>query len=143
MVVDASVVVKWLFPDDVREPNTAEALHLLADIRAGAWEVVQPPHWIAEAAAVATRLSPAVAREAVKLLPALELTVVATPEVYATAVDLASSLDHHLFDTLYHAVALEDGSAVLLTADERYFAKAHPRGRVSLLAEYSSLRGHT
>jgi hypothetical protein len=28
--------------------------------------------------------------------------------------------DHHLFDTLYHAVALEHGDAVLVTADDRY-----------------------
>jgi hypothetical protein len=33
-------------------------------------------------------------------------------------------LPAHLFDTLYHAVALSVPGAVLVTADRRYFAKA-------------------
>ena len=39
-------------------------------------------------------------------------------------------LDHHLFDTLYHAVALEEG-AMLVTADTAYFAKAKDLGASS------------
>jgi predicted nucleic acid-binding protein len=36
---------------------------------------------------------------------------------------LAIDLGHHLFDTLYHAVALES-EACLVTADDRYHRKA-------------------
>ncbi len=43
-------------------------------------------------------------------------------------------LDRHLFDTLYHAVALEEG-ATLVTADEVHFAKARRLGNIELLAD--------
>lgn len=44
---------------------------------------------------------------------------------------------HHLFDTLYHAVALHTPNAVLITADARYHAKARLEGQISLLADFS------
>jgi len=43
---------------------------------------------------------------------------------------------HHLFDTLYHAVALEEG-ATLVTADAAYFAKAKDLGGIELLADFA------
>lgn len=134
--MDASVVVKWLFPAAPEEPHTEQALLLLDDIRTGSIEVLQPVHWLAEALAVTTRLAPDVAREAGPLLWAMELPVVDTPEVYQRAVALASELDHHLFDTLYHAVALETPGAQLITADMRYYRKARGRGRLALLHTY-------
>jgi hypothetical protein len=48
---------------------------------------------------------------------------------------LAVDLDHHLFDTLYHAGALER-EATLITADERYVCKTGPRGRLALLGDF-------
>ncbi|MHC1743891.1 MAG: hypothetical protein AB9873_12775 [Syntrophobacteraceae bacterium] len=48
--------------------------------------------------------------------------VVDTPEVYLTACRQASRLNHHLFDTLYHAVGLHAPKATLVTADEHYWA---------------------
>lgn len=59
-----------------------------------------------------------------------------TPEIYATACDLSRTLNHHLFDTLYQAVALHLDDAVLVTADERYYQKARDRGKISLLADF-------
>jgi predicted nucleic acid-binding protein len=53
------------------------------------------------------------------------------------AAGLSISLNHHLFDTLYHAVALEEG-ATLVTADETYFAKAGYLGGMMLLAKFSA-----
>ena len=50
--------------------------------------------------------------------------------------DLANGLNHHLFDTLYHAVALCEPDANLITADERYFLKASHKGKITLLREY-------
>ena len=35
------------------------------------------------------------------------------------AIELAQQLDHHLFDTLFHAVALSVTGATLVTADHR------------------------
>jgi hypothetical protein len=37
---------------------------------------------------------------------------------------LSHQLGHHLFDTLYHAVALETEGAALVTADDAYRHKA-------------------
>ncbi len=48
---------------------------------------------------------------------------------------MAITLNHHLFDTLYHAVALEVG-ATLVTADEVYFNKARHLGGMQLLADF-------
>jgi predicted nucleic acid-binding protein len=52
------------------------------------------------------------------------------------AAELSIALDHHLFDTLYHAVALEEG-ATLVTADETYYGKAKELGGVALLADFA------
>lgn len=123
-VLDASVIVKWVFPDTSTESHVAEALAVLAGIRAGTLRVLQPPHWLAEVAAVATRLAPELAQEAVGLLYAMELPVLDTPDVYTRACELSARLNHHVFDTLYHAVALSRPGVVLLTADERYDYKA-------------------
>jgi Ca2+-binding RTX toxin-like protein len=43
---------------------------------------------------------------------------------------------HHLFDTLYHAVALQTPGALCVTADRRYLAKAHPVGQIAWLGDY-------
>jgi predicted nucleic acid-binding protein len=61
--------------------------------------------------------------------------VIAGAPVLKRAAGLSMSLNHHLFDTLYHAVALEVG-ATLVTADEAYFDKAKDRGAVQLLRDF-------
>ena len=124
-VLDASVIVKWVFPDTNTDSHVAEALAVLAGLRAGTLGVLQPPHWLAEVAAVVTRLAPELALEAVGLLYAMELPIIDTPDVYTRACELSIRLNHHVFDTLYHAVALSRLGGVLLTADERYYHKAH------------------
>jgi hypothetical protein len=45
-------------------------------------------------------------------------------------------LNHHLFDTLYHAVGLQAPNATLITADERYYRKAEPLGHIVLLEDF-------
>ena len=59
------------------------------------------------------------------------------PGIYATAVDLATSLQYYLFDTLYHALAFELADATLVTADRRYFQKARHLGRIQWLPEFT------
>jgi predicted nucleic acid-binding protein len=58
----------------------------------------------------------------------------ATPEIYATALQLTIRYEHHMFDTLYHAVALHTPGASLITADQRYYDKAQSEGSIKLLA---------
>lgn len=139
VVIDASVAVKWVFPDKNADGNVEEALLLLQEIRDGRAVPLQPAHWLAEVLAVSARLNACVAKEAADLLIAMELEVLDEPEVYATAIDLAASLGQHLFDTLYHAVALCAPDAELVTCDERYFRKAESRGRIRLLDDSSQL----
>lgn len=135
VVVDASVVVKWLLPDRQGEEHVAEALHVLQLIQVSPFRVWQPPHWLAEAAAVVTRLSPATARQDIEDLWALQFEILDTAEVSLTACELSSRLHHHLFDTLYHAVALNLADALLITADETYYRKAEAIGRMALLRD--------
>ncbi len=133
VVIDASVVLKWIFDDSDREENVHESLSLLAAIRGRSASPLQPPHWIAEVAAVITRKSPEKVSPALELLDALELPVFADVTVYQRAARLAADLGHHLFDTLYHAVALESGST-LVTADVTYYRKAAKLGGIMNLA---------
>ena len=134
-VVDASVVVKWVLRSPEEEPHTTQALDLLEGIRAGAVEVLQPPHWLAEAAAVLLRLIPDSAPQAVGLLCAMDLPVAEGPRLYVRACSLAVRLQHHLFDTLYHAVALEEPGLSLVTADDHYYTKAVAQGSIDRLAD--------
>lgn len=138
LVLDASVIVKWIFPDDRKESNVTQALSILAGIKEGRMYVLQPPHWLAEVAAVVSRLAPERAPEAVGLLYAMELPVLDEPEVYARACELSALLDHHVFDTLYHAVALCRADTTFLTADMRYHRKAFRQGSIRMLRDFSS-----
>lgn len=135
VVVDASVVVKWILPDPETEPGFDRALLLLEAIREGKIHPIQPPHWLAEAAAVMARLRPSIARRAVDLLIALELPFDDELETYRRAVDMATELNHHLFDTLYHAVALEQ-DVDLISADEHYIRKADHLGHLVALSSW-------
>ena len=78
---------------------------------------------MAEMAAVLARESPDTAHDSVSDLLTMTWETTADEVVYQKAVTLAGALDHHLFDTLYHAVALVHG-ATLVTADAKYFKKA-------------------
>lgn len=137
VVLDASVIVKWIFADRSEESHSLQALQILQFIKDSRASVVQPPHWLAEVAAVTVRLDPQQARQAVSLLHALEFPVSGGVEVYRKACELSASLNQHLFDTLYHAVALTEPGAMLITADEQYYRKAHTIGRIVRLKEYS------
>jgi predicted nucleic acid-binding protein len=137
LVADASVAVKWVLPER-EEADARTALDVLAGVRDGTLSLVEPPHWFAEVAAVVVRLRPAVAKQAVGLLEALDFDVVGDLETYALACDLATRLRHHLFDTLYHAVALRLG-VELVTADLTYYRKAHPLGSIRRLSDISGV----
>lgn len=138
LVVDASVIVKWALPDSDREDHIDRALALLEEIRESRIELLQPPHWLAEVAAVVTRLRPEIVEEFLDLLAAFRVKVVADPTIYKRASRMAQELDKHVFDTLYHAVALEHG-AVLVSADSKYSLKALPLGNLILLANWKGL----
>ena len=133
LVVDASVIVKWALPDPEQEPHAGLALDLLDEVRAGKVELLQPPHWIAEVSAVLTRLRPEIVEEVIDLLSALNVQVVTDPVIYKRASRIAQDLGKHVFDSLYHAVALEYGT-FLVSADSNYSLKARRLGSLIPLA---------
>ena len=136
LVIDASVAVKWFFPDAVAEADRDKAADLLRAIRDGRVDLVQPPHWLTEVIAVIARLRPGIAAEAIDLLDSMEFQTIGDAAVYKRATRLAVRLDHHLFDTLYHALAFEE-DALLVTADARYLRKARALGRAMRLDDWT------
>jgi predicted nucleic acid-binding protein len=138
VVLDASVVVKWLLPERDSEEDVDRAERLLRQIQSSAVQVVQPCHWLAEAVAVVTRLSPETAEDDISDLVDLHFNELGSKDVYLKASELSHRLQHHLFDTLYHAVALTVGDAILLTADRKYFEKARPWGSIQLLRDWNT-----
>ena len=136
VVVDASVVIKWLLQDPEREADTAKATQLMESVTKGEQAALQPVHWLAEVGAVLARESSETAADDITMLCELELPVVDDPLVLRRGVELATELKQHLFDTYYHAVALETEDAVLITADERYLRAARGKGRIVHLSEW-------
>lgn len=132
VVLDASVLIKWLIADPLRENDTEKATTLVEAVGDGSHELILPPHWIAEVAAVLCRISPQTASGDIETLHLLDWPVLDDPNIYRQAAELAVNLRHHLFDTLYHAVALQS-SATLITADRYYWRKADSLGRITLL----------
>jgi predicted nucleic acid-binding protein len=130
------VILKWLLEDPLREPDTDKASALMESVVEGELEILQPVHWLAEVAAVAARLTPSTAVRDVELIAALEFPTTDDPNVIARATNLAIETKHHLFDTLYHAVALEHEDAMLVTADGRYYAKAERYRKIAALADW-------
>lgn len=134
-VLDASVIVKWLLKDPQRESDSDAATRLVEAVVSGAASVLQPPHWLVEVGAVLARASPDTASQDLLMLSALELPAEHDPQVLCRACGMAIDLKQHLFDTLYHAVALEAPDAVLITADERYFRAARSAGGIARLKD--------
>jgi predicted nucleic acid-binding protein len=121
LVADASVALKWVFHDAPGETDAGAALASLDGVRKGAVDLLQPPHWILEiAAVVAFKITPR-ANEVMADIRALPYVTVESSNVLERAIEMSARFKHHLFDTLYHAVALEHG-ATLVTADDAYFA---------------------
>ncbi|MGQ0833366.1 MAG: type II toxin-antitoxin system VapC family toxin [Gammaproteobacteria bacterium] len=136
LVLDASVIAKWLLNDPRREAASHQAAVIMRAITAGELTAVQPAHWLAEVAAVLARLTPRTVQDDVAMLQALELPIVGDAQIMRRACRLAIELNQHVSDTLYHAVALEIPGARLVTADERYVRKARHLGRLVRLEEW-------
>ena len=135
LVVDASVAVKWFLGSRSEEPHLAQAEAVAAAIGRSETELLAPGHWVAEVIAVLARIDPTAVDDALLFLHDMKPNLIQGVKVLKRAADLSIALDHHLFDTLYHAVALEEG-ATLVTADANYFGKAKNLGGTELLANF-------
>jgi len=136
LVVDASVAVKWIVGDRPGESDVDRASALLGAIARRTVSVIEPVHWVAEVTGVVVRLKPDRAVAAIALLTHSRFSTTTSRAAYRRAAQLSEQLDHHLFDTLYHAVALEE-RATLVTGDATYFAKAKDLGGVELPADFA------
>jgi predicted nucleic acid-binding protein len=92
---------------------------------------------VAEVCAVLVREAPQTAAANLSDLLAVEMHIDADDPVYERAMMLAVRHKHHLFDTLYHALALCTPGARLVTADEIYWRKAHAEGAIGRLADFT------
>ena len=136
VVADASVAVAWFLPGEQSDGDGESAVELLTAVRNGDIGLLEPPHWLAEVAAVLSRLSPKTASDDVMLLIAMRIPVLSVPELYATACKLAIASEQHVFDTLYHAIALLTPDTLLVTADARYYKKTKAFGAIQLLRDF-------
>lgn len=123
---------KWALREDDIEP----ALDILRASTRSTLDFCQQRHFLAEATSVVSRLKPNQAQQYIDDLAQLNITWTRPTAAYAKAIGLAQQLDHHLFDTLYHGVAVSVPSAVLVTADYRYFDKAQHLGQIRRLADF-------
>ena len=133
LVIDASVNLKWIL--GAEEPDAGRAEALLAAIAAGEHRIFQPPHWFAEVLSVLASKRTHRIEETFNILQAIPHELCTNIQIYRDAARLSVQLKHHLFDTLYHAVAKEHGAA-LITADDAYFAKAYRLGNIKLLTNF-------
>ena len=137
VVADASVALKWFFRTRSDETDVAAALALLQGVADGGITLIQPPHFVAEVAAVLVREAPQTAAADLRDLLAVEMRTDTTDEtVYRRALLLAARHGHHLFDTLYHALALSTPGALLVTADEAYWRKARGERAIVRLSDF-------
>lgn len=118
VVVDASVVVKWWFP----EAASAAALDVLAEATAGSCDLHAPDLIVAEFANVLWRKARRGEWEAGGAGELLELWRIYRPRLVASellearALTLAMRLYHAAYDCFYLATAVELGGE-LVTAD--------------------------
>jgi predicted nucleic acid-binding protein len=139
VVLDASVILKWLLEDPARESDTGRAAAVIQSVVQGDLEILQPIHWLIEVAAVAACWTPKTAIQEVEMLAPMQLPTIDDPHVIRRATVLAIETGAHLFDTLYHAVALEHEDALLVTADDRYRRKAARYGKSASLRDWDSV----
>lgn len=137
LVVDASVTIKWIVPERPHEQNVDQAMALLDAIDHRGIAVFMPAHWSIEVMSVIARLEPAKIDRAIRMLEEVNPHIIRDFGTLRRAADISTTLRHHLFDTLYHAVAMEM-EATLVTADDTYYDKAAPLGAIQRLADFSA-----
>lgn len=118
-VIDASVAIKWV----VEEEGTDEALAVLGNAQLSA-----PDLLVAECANILwkkVRLGELSEKEALikaRLIEQVEIEILQTRHLLASATVLAVELDHPAYDCLYLALALESDSR-FVTADRHFKRK--------------------
>jgi predicted nucleic acid-binding protein len=136
LVIDASVALKWFLRELPPERYLDRAEAVAAALDRPDTQLFAPVHWAAEIIGVLARVQPNLVDSALLALHDTHPRVIHGVPILKRAAELTVVLNHHLLDTLYHAVALEEG-ATLVTADEIYLSKAKDLGAIVPLNEFS------
>lgn len=135
VVLDSGVCMKWLLGKNQKTRTHKIAANLFNGVRRKELSLLEPPIWRAEIVAKMSRISPIRIDALIKRLTTIEARTDNSEECLRKAADLSIQLDHDLFDTLYHAVALNH-SIDLITANVRYYRKACGLGNIILLRNW-------
>jgi predicted nucleic acid-binding protein len=134
IVVDSTVCVNWFM--QVRgKRESAASLELLDYIHKKKVYVSQPWVWRAHVASIVVRKRGIDMRRVVDGLLDVEAREQNEPDVLRLAADLAVNLRADMFDTLYHAVAVDRGIE-LVTANAEYAERAGHLGHIQLLSDW-------
>jgi predicted nucleic acid-binding protein len=132
LVIDASVILKWVF-QTADEQDGDRALLLLNGWIEGEHDILLPRLWTFEVGNVIGLKSPATAPELLTILTDYGFKEAeTTAELCRATIDLMSRYGVTFYDAVYHAVALLHGG-LLVTADDAYRKKAQAAGAIRLL----------
>jgi predicted nucleic acid-binding protein len=139
-VVDASVAVKWILPVE-NEALVLEAVRLLDLHTLGKTELIIPDLFWVECgnvlwkAVLRGRCSKLVAESGLATLKAYNLITIATVGLIERAFAIATAFNRSVYDSLYVALAVEQGLE-LITADEKLVNALAPRFPVKWLGAF-------
>ena len=136
IVVDSTVCVNWFMQAHGKRERGA-ALDLLEYVRRKKVYASQPSIWRAHVASLLLRKRGIDIGEVIETLLAVESREQNSPDVLRLAADLAATLRVDLFDTLYHAVAIDTGIE-LITANVDYIQRASHLGHIRLLSDWAA-----
>jgi predicted nucleic acid-binding protein len=135
VVPDASVLLKWVLPEE-REPYAAQAIAIRDAFISGRIHLLVPPLWFYEVGNVLVAHYSDSAAERLAALAAFRI-----PEARPTAawreriIKLAAERGVTFYDASYHALAATLGG-IFVTADEKYLRKTGPDSHLLGLASW-------
>jgi predicted nucleic acid-binding protein len=134
IVVDASVILKWVLGDE-READQGKAMELLHAWAEGRCELAAPSLWAFEAGNILGRFLDKEAQEKMELLLGLGIcSVELTPEMTGMISAWMQDKAVTFYDAAYLAAA-HDRNALLVTADQSFARKMRDVQGICLLQD--------
>jgi predicted nucleic acid-binding protein len=134
IVPDASVILKWVLPDD--EPEQEKALLLLNRWIEDKFRILLPPLWLFEVGNVLGLKRPETAHLILQNLLDYEFEECEMSVTLCNrTLQIMKECKTSFYDTVYHALAIQE-EGLFVTADEVYFRKAKEKKHIQLLARW-------
>jgi predicted nucleic acid-binding protein len=134
-VLDTRAGVMWFLHLRKSKADRKAALDIYENARLRRITLIEPALWQTDIAATLTRLQPKDATKLIARLTRIDAKIDDEYDVLRRAARLSIRLNHRLFDTIYHAVALKH-SITLITANAPYYCKARHLGNIMLLRDW-------